>query len=374
MMPMCCARRHTRVFNEVYAHRRWDLFARVHLRAYQQLAAVAREHLIALRAHPAAAGADERMFLDIDSLLRPVYGRQAGRPSVMPRSPAALLRLGCPTDHHHLHGDRRAGDRRGAATERKAAPGAVPHTSSSRRSPPRKRSTRRADPGARRLNVWHQESDHHLHSARREFSCRSAATSASTPRSPPSTRPLDPGATRRVEDPTPGVDLRCQVAETPTPCAGPRRTLTVRLVVRRVKDAATWMRCFRCGAITRLYQLRAAVDQAISPTDATPSSKHLRRFNRRPLAHIPSGLFAANCAWLACAVIAITCCAPSAPSPVPPCRGPRGYPAPRPDQHPGPLRRRPQTMLHLPATGIGEPDGRPCGTTSSVTDRATRAA
>lgn len=31
---------------------------------------------------------------------------------------------------------------------------------------------------------------------------------------------------------------------------------------------------------------------------------HLRRFDRRPLAHIPSGLFAANCAWLACAVIA----------------------------------------------------------------------
>ncbi|MDT5362787.1 MAG: hypothetical protein QOC69_4549 [Mycobacterium sp.] len=41
-----------------------------------QLAAVAREHLIALAARTALPGTDERMFLDIDSLLRPVYGHQ----------------------------------------------------------------------------------------------------------------------------------------------------------------------------------------------------------------------------------------------------------------------------------------------------------
>src|SRR4026208_1636448 len=44
-----------------------------------------------------------------------------------------------------------------------------------------------------------------------------------------------------------------------------------------------------------------------------------------PLAHIPSGLFAANCAWLACAVIAHNLCAPRARSPaaLPPLGGAR---------------------------------------------------
>ncbi len=42
-----------------------------------QLAAVARAHLIALAQRtPLLPGTDERMFLDIDSLLRPVYGHQ----------------------------------------------------------------------------------------------------------------------------------------------------------------------------------------------------------------------------------------------------------------------------------------------------------
>ncbi|EUA44128.1 transposase, IS4 family [Mycobacterium xenopi 4042] len=54
-----------------------------------------------------------------------------------------------------------------------------------------------------------------------EFSCRSAATSASTPRSPPSTRRLDPVHYPARRRPDTGVDLRCQVAETPTPCAWP---------------------------------------------------------------------------------------------------------------------------------------------------------
>nr|WP_204801137.1 hypothetical protein [Mycobacterium riyadhense] len=40
---------------------------------------MARAHLVALAARtPLLAGAQERMFLDIDSLLRPVYGRRTG--------------------------------------------------------------------------------------------------------------------------------------------------------------------------------------------------------------------------------------------------------------------------------------------------------
>ena len=56
-----------------------------------QLAAVAREHLIALAARtPLLPGTDERMFADIDSLLRPVYGHQNKAPrSGTPRLPGA---------------------------------------------------------------------------------------------------------------------------------------------------------------------------------------------------------------------------------------------------------------------------------------------
>ncbi|EUA24075.1 putative transposase [Mycobacterium xenopi 4042] len=81
-----------------------------------------------------------------------------------------------------------------------------------------------------------------------------------------------------------------QVAETPHPAPGRGRTLTVRLVVRRVKDARHLDALFPCGAITRLSPTpRCRSTRPISPTDATPSSKPLRRFNRRPTAHIPSG-------------------------------------------------------------------------------------
>ncbi|EUA22579.1 transposase, IS4 family protein [Mycobacterium xenopi 3993] len=112
------------------------------------------------------------MFLDIDSLLRPVYGHAKqgasfGHAKIASR---ALLRLGLSPQITTISTATAAPVIAEAQLRSgKAASGAVPHTSSSRRSPPRKRSTRRADPGARRLNVWHQESDHHLHSARRRI-------------------------------------------------------------------------------------------------------------------------------------------------------------------------------------------------------------
>ena len=43
--------------------------------SHRQLALAARAHLVALAARtPVLAGADARVFIDIDSLLRPVYG------------------------------------------------------------------------------------------------------------------------------------------------------------------------------------------------------------------------------------------------------------------------------------------------------------
>ncbi|EUA68955.1 putative transposase [Mycobacterium xenopi 4042] len=88
-----------------------------------------------------------------------------------------------------------------------------------------------------------------------------------------------------------------------------------------------------------------------------------------PLAHIPSGLFAANCAWLACAVIAhnlLRAVGTLAGGHHAVARGatlrrdliniPARFAAPAANQ-----------CCTYPPTGIGEPDGRPCGTTSSVT-------
>ncbi|EUA30731.1 putative transposase [Mycobacterium xenopi 4042] len=60
--------------------------------------------------------------------------------------------------------------------------------------------------------------------------------------------------------------------------------------MRRVKDARTWMRCFRCGAITRLSPTpRCRRPGRYHPPTPRHHRNHLRRFNRRPLAHIPSG-------------------------------------------------------------------------------------
>ena len=65
------------VFNEVYAPSTVGILLREFSFGHaNQLAAVARAHLIALAPRtPLLAGSDERMFLDIDSLLRPVYGK-----------------------------------------------------------------------------------------------------------------------------------------------------------------------------------------------------------------------------------------------------------------------------------------------------------
>ena len=66
------------MFNEVYAPSTLGIFLREFTFGHsKQLAAVARAHLVTLAARtPLLAGAEERMFLDIDSLLRPVYGNQ----------------------------------------------------------------------------------------------------------------------------------------------------------------------------------------------------------------------------------------------------------------------------------------------------------
>ena len=66
-----------RVFDEVYAPSTLGIFLREFSFGHaNQLAAVAREHLCALAERaPLLPGIEQRAFLDIDSLLRPVYGQ-----------------------------------------------------------------------------------------------------------------------------------------------------------------------------------------------------------------------------------------------------------------------------------------------------------
>ena len=65
-----------RVFDEVYAPSTLGIFLREFTFGHaNQLAAVARAHLVALaKRTPLLPGIEQRAFLDIDSLLRPVYG------------------------------------------------------------------------------------------------------------------------------------------------------------------------------------------------------------------------------------------------------------------------------------------------------------
>ena len=114
-----------------------------------------------------------------------------------------------------------------------------------------------------------------------------------------------PGA---VQDPDTGPLISdAEVAETPyTLRLGRGRSLTVRLVVRRVKDARY------PDALFPVWRHHPFVTNSELPT-AEADITHRRHaiiettfadLIDGPLAHIPSGLFAANCAWLGCAVIA----------------------------------------------------------------------
>ena len=114
-----------------------------------------------------------------------------------------------------------------------------------------------------------------------------------------------PGA---VADPDTGALISdAEVAETPyTLRLGSGRTITVRLVVRRVKDARYPEALF---PVWRYHPFVTNSDLPTTEADLTHRRHAIIETTFAdlidgPLAHIPSGLFSANCAWLGCAVIA----------------------------------------------------------------------
>jgi len=91
------------VFDGVYALDPRDLLREFSFGHARQLESVLREHLVALAARAEVlAGLDEQAFIDIDSLLRPVYGhaKQAppGRSSCAVTPPTATVRWSAPAD------------------------------------------------------------------------------------------------------------------------------------------------------------------------------------------------------------------------------------------------------------------------------------
>ncbi len=104
------------LFDQVYAPSTLGIFLREFTYEHSlQLGAVLRRHLIGLSARtPLLPGIEDRAFLDIDSLLRPVYGHQKqgasyGHAKIAGR---ALLRKGLsPLVTILFHRDQRPGDR-----------------------------------------------------------------------------------------------------------------------------------------------------------------------------------------------------------------------------------------------------------------------
>jgi hypothetical protein len=305
-----------RVFDEVYAPSTLGIFLREFTFGHaNQVAAVARAHLVALAARtPLLPGIDERAFIDIDSLLRPVYGHQKqgasfGHAKIASR---ALLRLGLSPQittistaqappviaEARLRSGKAASGRAGAAQVKQAI-------GTTRECGATGTIMVRGDSafGTKKVIATCVEQGVEFSLSVSRNKRINAAIEAIDEAS--YTPVHYPGA---VEDPNTGALISdAQVAETPyTLRLGCGRTLIVRLVVRRVKDARY------PDGLFPVWRYHPFVTNSELPTAAADITHRRHAIIETtfadlidgPLAHIPSGLFAANCAWLACAVIA----------------------------------------------------------------------
>ena len=275
---------------------------------------MAREHLIALAARtPLLPGIQQRAFLDIDSLLRPVYGRHKqgasfGHAKIASR---ALLRLGLSPQITTLSTARAAPViaearlRSGKAGSGRAATWQVKQAISTARGCGAGTIMLRGDSAFGTKKVMATCVEEGV-----EFSLSVARNK----RISTAIGGIDDGAyipvhyPGAVEDPDTGELISdAEVAETPyTLRLGSGRTLTVRLIVRRVKDARYPDALF---PVWRYHPFVTNSELPATEADITHRRHAIVETTFAdliggPLAHIPSGLFAANCAWLACAVIA----------------------------------------------------------------------
>jgi Transposase DDE domain group 1 len=303
------------VFGETYAPSTLGIFLREFTFGHaQQVAAVARCHLVALAlATPLLEGADERVYVDIDSVLRPVYGhgKQGGSFGHAKIAGRSLLRRGlCPllttlstaksapvVAEIRLRSGK-TGSGKGAASQVTTAIGTAREAGATGKI------LLRGDSAFGNRKVMRaaikQKAEFSLSIARNRAIDKAIAAI-----------PEDawvgvkyPGA---VQDPDTGAWISdAEVAETTHTIGSGRATITVRLIVRRVRDAN------HLDALFRVWRYHPFVTNSDLPTIEADLIHRQHAIIETvisdlidgPLAHLPSGLFAANTVWTLCAQIA----------------------------------------------------------------------
>ncbi|WP_432972463.1 IS1380 family transposase [Dactylosporangium sp. CA-233914] len=305
-----------KLFSGVYAAATLGILLREFTHGHtRQLSAVLRRHLLALAARtPLLAGIDERVFIDIDSLLRPVYGHAkhgasfghtkiAGK-TVLRRglSPLAVT-ISTPNAAPVLAAVRlragRAGSGRGAASMVTEAL----NTAVSAGADPANILVRGDSAYCSGKNVTA------VVKAGAQFSftiTRNPAVDAAIATIPDEqyTPVRYPGA---VIDPDTGQLISdAQVAEVPyTAFTGTRHETTGRLVVRRVLDANTQDPLF---PVWRYHPFFTNTTTPVTDADLTHRQHAICEtvwsdLIDGPWAHQPSGSFPANAAWTILAAI-----------------------------------------------------------------------
>jgi hypothetical protein len=281
----------------------------------RQLESVLGAHLVALCERvDLLPGADERVFVDIDSLLRPVYGhaKQGASYGHTKIAGKQVLRKGlCPlattistaTSAPVIAGMRLRAGKTGSG---KGAGRMVAQTIGTARAV-----------GASHTIVVRGDSAYGSRAVVRACVRHGAQFSLVMTRNPAIERAIAaigedawtpvryPGA---VQDPDTGAWISdAEVAEIAyTAFASSSDRITARLVVRRVKDACYPDALF---PVWRYHPFFTNTDLPVAEADIT-HRKHaiietvFADLINGPLAHLPSGRFGANSAWILCAAIA----------------------------------------------------------------------
>jgi hypothetical protein len=281
----------------------------------RQLESVLREHLVALCGRvELLPGADEQVFVDIDSLLRPVYGhakqgasyghtkiagKQILRKGLSPLAATISTPAGAPV----IAGLRL---RAGKTNSGKGAGRMVAQAISTARAA-----------GARGPILVRGDSAYGNRTVVRACLRHGAQFSLVMTRNPAIDRAIAaieetawtpvsyPGA---VRDPDTGAWISdAEVAEIGyTAFASTKDRITARLIVRRVKDARFPDALF---PVWRYHPFFTNTDLPVEAADITHRQHAIIEtvpadLIDGPLAHIPSGRFGANSAWILCAAIA----------------------------------------------------------------------
>lgn len=304
-----------RLFGGVYASATLGQFLREFTHGHaQQLASVARAHLVALTRHSdVLPGLQERAFVDIDSLLRPVYGHAkqgasfgftkiAGKVVLRRGLSPLVTTLSTPAGAPLITGVRlragKAGSGKGAASMVREAIRAA-------------RAAGATGEVLVRGDAAYGSSDvvHACLAEQARFSVvltKNAAVERAIASIPDDAwMPVRyPGA---VVDPDTGELISdAEVAEvTFTAFGSTKRPVTARLVVRRVRDRA------KTAELFPVWRHHPFFTNSTEPTTAADLTHRqhaivetvLSDLIDGPLAHLPSGSFPANHAWAICAAI-----------------------------------------------------------------------